>query len=57
MRLLIPALLATGMMSVSHAAKPLNIVLIVADDLGVMDVSPFNSKTFYDTPALQRLTD
>lgn len=39
------------------AAKPLNVVFILADDLGVMDVSPYNPDTFYETPALQRLAD
>jgi len=41
----------------SHAEKPLNVVLFFADDLGVMDVSPYNPETFYDTPALQGLAD
>ena len=57
MRLLIPVFLAAVLGPVSHAAKPLNVVLIVADDLGVMDISPYNPKTFYDTPALQRFAD
>lgn len=41
--------------SIGWAGKPLNVVLIVADDLGVMDVSPYNPDTFYDTPSLERL--
>jgi len=47
----------TGLLAVSHAAQPPNVLLIVADDLGVMDVSPYNPKTFHDTPALQSLAD
>ncbi len=43
--------------SMAMAAKPLNVVLILADDFGVMDSSPYNPQTFYDTPALQRLAD
>ena len=35
----------------------LNVVLIIADDLGWMDVSPNNPDTFYETPNLQRLAD
>ena len=41
----------------AHAGTPPNVVLIVADDLGVMDVSPYNPQTFYDTPAIQSLAD
>ena len=36
------------------AEKP-NVVFILADDLGVMDVGAFNPQTFYETPHLNRL--
>lgn len=39
------------------AEQPLNILIFFVDDLGVMDVSPYNHDTFYDTPAIQRLAD
>lgn len=32
-----------------------NIVFILADDLGTMDVGAFNSKTFYETPRIDAL--
>ncbi|MCH2101743.1 MAG: sulfatase [Planctomycetes bacterium] len=32
-----------------------NILFILVDDLGVMDVSPMNPESFYETPALERL--
>ncbi len=32
-----------------------NVVVIVADDLGRMDIEPYNSDTFYETPHLSRL--
>lgn len=35
-------------------AKP-NIVFILADDLGVMDIGAFNPNTFYETPNIDRL--
>jgi arylsulfatase A-like enzyme len=57
MRHLLPILWLAGLVSVLPAAQPLNVLLIVADDLGVMDVSPYNPKTFYDTPALKSLAD
>lgn len=57
MRALIPILILAGLAPDSPAARPLNVLLFVADDLGVMDVSPYNPKTFYDTPALQSLAD
>ena len=34
---------------------PLNVLVIVADDLGVMDVGCYNPHTFYETPNLDRL--
>jgi arylsulfatase A-like enzyme len=40
-----------------RAEKPLNIVFILADDLGFMDIRPNNPKSFYDTPHLQELAD
>jgi arylsulfatase A-like enzyme len=36
---------------------PPNVVFILVDDLGFMDVSPNNPDTFYDTPNIQRLAD
>lgn len=35
----------------SHPVKP-NIVFILADDMGYMDVGAYNPKTFYETPNL-----
>lgn len=51
----VPVWLLVGAMA--NAAKPLNVVLILADDFGVMDSSPYNPHTFYDTPARLRLAD
>lgn len=34
---------------------PFNILFILADDYGVMDVGAYNPDTFYETPALDRL--
>ncbi len=41
--------------ALANKAKPLNIVFILVDDLGYMDVSPNNPDTFYDTPNIERL--
>jgi len=48
--ILAAALLAAGTL----IAKPLNVVFILADDLGVMDTTPYNPKSFYETPNLER---
>ena len=38
------------------AAEPKpNIIFILADDLGFMDVGAFNPKTFYETPNIDGL--
>jgi len=37
------------------AEKPLNVVFILVDDLGYMDVGCNNPKTFYETPNIDRL--
>jgi len=57
MKVILPLLIAASLASLCPAEKPLNVVLFFADDLGIMDVSPYNPQTFYDTPALQRLAD
>ena len=41
--------------SQTHRDSPLNIVFILADDLGAMDVGAFNPDTFYETPNLDAL--
>ena len=43
-----------GLISDGFAAKP-NVVFILTDDLGVMDVGAFNPQTFYETPHLDSL--
>ena len=53
-------LLTVGCLSLSVSAKDdehWNVLFIMADDLGVMDISPYNPDTFYDTPALESLSD
>jgi arylsulfatase A-like enzyme len=37
------------------ADRPLNVVLIVSDDLGYMDIAANNPRTFYKTPNIDRL--
>lgn len=36
---------------------PFNILFILADDLGVMDIGSYNPDSFYDTPNLDRLAE
>ena len=50
--LLLSAFLGCGF---AAAAERPNIVFILADDLGVMDVACNNPKTFYETPNISRL--
>lgn len=40
---------------VSETNRPPNVVFILVDDLGYMDISPNNPDTFYDTPNISRL--
>jgi arylsulfatase A-like enzyme len=41
--------------AVSLAAAPRNVLVILADDYGYMDIGANNPKTFYETPNLDRL--
>ena len=50
--LLAPFCLCAG--DASTSAKP-NILFILADDLGQMDIGAFNPKTFYETPNIDAL--
>jgi arylsulfatase A-like enzyme len=44
----------TIFIATASETKP-NIVFILTDDLGVMDIGAFNPKTFYETPNIDRL--
>lgn len=53
---MIRALLAAVLLTVTaHAATPPNLVFILADDLGIGDVSCYNAKSAWQTPHLDRL--
>ena len=39
----------------SRPAEPPNIVFLLVDDLGAMDIGAFNPDTFYETPNIDRL--
>ena len=49
-------LLATLSLHAAEIAKP-NIIFILADDLGQMDIGAFNPKTFYETPNIDALAN
>ena len=55
MKLFLVALAASLLVASSHAATPPNIVYILADDLGIGDVSCYNPKSAWQTPHLDRL--
>jgi arylsulfatase A-like enzyme len=48
--------LPTAVASAQQPDRP-NVLVILADDLGRMDVTPFNPDTFYETPNVQRLAE
>ncbi len=53
----VAALLVAPAMAQEQGLPRPNVVFILVDDLGYMDVSPNNPNTFYDTPNIQRLAD
>jgi len=52
-------ILAVGMAGTSTATAeeqaPPNVIFILVDDLGMMDLEPYNPDTFHDTPNISRL--
>ena len=50
-------LVGASSLAQEQGLAPPNVVFILVDDLGYMDVSPNNPNTFYDTPNIQRLAD
>ena len=53
--MLLPMKVLAALLLLSLPAAANNIIFIMADDLGYMDVGFNNPKTFYDTPALNSL--
>ncbi len=55
--ILIAALLVSACSPTDETADgpPLNVLFILADDLGARDVGAFNPDTFYETPNLDAL--
>jgi arylsulfatase A-like enzyme len=56
-RTMVCSLLGMFAAAPGHTAEPLNVLFIIADDLGVMDTSPYNPECFYETPNLQALAE
>lgn len=54
-------LLAHGWMTATSTAntsdRPPNVVFILVDDLGYMDIGAYNAETFYETPNVDRLAE
>ena len=48
-------LLILGVTSLASAATRPNVVFILVDDLGYMDIGAYNPETFYETPNIDRL--
>lgn len=57
MRVVFARLAALFCLSMSAQAAPPNVVFIIADDLGVMDTTPYKPDSFYETPNLKKLAD
>src|SRR6187551_2576154 len=53
--ILVGFVLAQPVVALAAGAPRPNIVFILADDLGVMDIGCYNPKTFYETPHLDAL--
>ena len=51
---LLLSLMALAAAGAAEKRKP-NVLILLADDLGVMDLGCYNAKTFYETPRLDRL--
>lgn len=54
---LLMALLLLGFSGVTFAAKPMNVVFILADDLGWADTTLYGHTDYYKTPNLERLAE
>lgn len=55
---MLPVVLIGMLLGVSSRAESVespNVVFILVDDLGVMDLEPYHPETFYETPNLSRL--
>ena len=48
-------LLAAAQGAPAEAPARPNVLFVLADDLGVMDIQPNHPGSFYDTPALEEL--
>jgi arylsulfatase A-like enzyme len=49
------ALFASSLVAADGSSAGLNVILIVADDLGYMDIAANNPQTFYETPRIDSL--
>jgi len=56
-RLILIPLFFSLLLIAAAEERPLNVLIIFVDDLGVMDISPYNPETFYDTPSLQSFAE